>query len=173
MFDTMTLTKALGGFCGAFLIFLLGKFAAETIYHTGGGHGGDHGEVVQGYLIEVDGGEAPEPEAEVPFEERFAMADAGRGERVFNKCKACHKIEAGENGTGPYLYGVVGREKGAAQGFGYTAALGDLDGTWTPENIYDFLNNPGDYAPGTAMSYALKDSEDRVNVIAYLDSLDD
>ena len=60
------------------------------------------------------------------------MADAGRGERVFNKCKACHKIEAGENGTGPYLYGVVGREKGAAQGFGYTAALGDLDGTWTP-----------------------------------------
>lgn len=35
MFDTMTFTKILGGFCGAFLIFLLGKWAAETIYHTG------------------------------------------------------------------------------------------------------------------------------------------
>ena len=42
MFDTMTLTKVVGGLCGSLLIFLLGKWAAETIYHTGGGHGDDH-----------------------------------------------------------------------------------------------------------------------------------
>ena len=35
MFDTMTVTKAGGALCGAFLIFLLGKWAAETLYHTG------------------------------------------------------------------------------------------------------------------------------------------
>ena len=43
MFDTMTLTKITGAFCGALLIYLLGGWAAETIYHMGGGHGG-HGE---------------------------------------------------------------------------------------------------------------------------------
>ena len=34
MFDTMTVTKAAAGFLGAFLVFLLGKWAAEGIYHT-------------------------------------------------------------------------------------------------------------------------------------------
>ena len=31
MFDTMTLTKATAGLCGAFLVFLLGKWAAEEL----------------------------------------------------------------------------------------------------------------------------------------------
>ena len=42
MFDTMTFTKILGGFCGALLVFLLGGWAAESLYHTGGGHGDGH-----------------------------------------------------------------------------------------------------------------------------------
>ena len=47
MFDTMTFTKIMGGFCGAFLVFLLGKWAAEEIYHVGG----HHGELSTGYLL--------------------------------------------------------------------------------------------------------------------------
>ena len=42
MFDTMTMTKIVGGFCGAFLIFLLGGFFAEFIYHEPKHHGDDH-----------------------------------------------------------------------------------------------------------------------------------
>ena len=37
MLDTMTFTKIIGGFCGALLLFLLGNWAAELIYHGGEG----------------------------------------------------------------------------------------------------------------------------------------
>ena len=52
MFDTMTSTKILGAGCGALLLFLLGGWGAELIYHGSGGHG-DGEEHVQGYKIEV------------------------------------------------------------------------------------------------------------------------
>ena len=38
MLDTMTVTKIIGGFCGALLVFLLGSWMAEILYHGGGGH---------------------------------------------------------------------------------------------------------------------------------------
>lgn len=172
MFDTMTFTKILGGFAGAFLVFLLGKFAAETIYHAeAGGH--PDGEVVQGYMIDTGEDESAEPEeAAVPFEEVYASADAGRGERIFNQCRACHALEDGVNGAGPYLYNVVGRDVGTANGYAYSGALSEAADVWTPENLNGFLENPQGYAPGTSMGYSgLKDVEDRANLIAYLDSV--
>ena len=52
MFDTMTSTKIIGALCGTLLIFLLGNWAAETIYHVGSdGHGDDH---AMAYPIEVE-----------------------------------------------------------------------------------------------------------------------
>lgn len=175
MFDTMTLTKIVGAFCGAFLIFLLGKSLAEDTYHVGGHHYGDK-EHKPGYLIEV--AEAPtedEPEEEeVPFAELLAAADPGKGEGVFRACRACHKVEDGANGTGPHLYGVVGRDIGAVDGFGYSGALSEAAEVWTPENLNAFLEAPRSWAPGTSMSYAgLRKPEDRANLIAYLDSVDD
>ena len=45
--------------------------------------------------------------------------------------------------------------------------------TWTPENLNAFLTKPAGFAPGTTMGFAgLPKIEDRANVIAYLDSLD-
>ena len=45
---------------------------------------------------------------------------------------------------------------------------------WTPVNLDGFLENPGDWAPGTTMGFAgLNKAQDRADVIAYLDSLDD
>ena len=64
------------------------------------------------------------------------------GERVFGKCKACHKLD-GTNGTGPHLNGVVGREIAAVDGFAYSDALAGMSGDqWTPENLNGFLENP-------------------------------
>lgn len=168
MLDTMTFTKIAGGLCGALLVFLLGQWAAEELYHVGG-----HGE--QAYVIDTgDTGEVEEVVEEVSFDELLAAADIDKGARVYNKCKACHKLEAGANGTGPYLYGIVGRAKAAADGFGYSSALEGMGGEWTPENLDGFLERPADYAPGTSMSFAgLRKAEDRANVIAYLDSIDD
>ena len=58
MLDTMTLTKVVGSLCGALLVFLLGNWVAEEVYHMGGGHGEEH---AAGYYIEV---ETAEEEAE-------------------------------------------------------------------------------------------------------------
>jgi cytochrome c len=174
MFDTMTMTKILGGFCGSLLVFLLGGWVAETVYHSGGGgHGDDH---AQAYVIEVASEEATaEVEEEIDFAVLMASASAADGEGLWRNCRSCHALEAGDNGVGPYLYGVVGREVGTADGFGsYSGALSAVADVWTPENLFDFLESPSGYAPGTSMSYrGMRKPEDRVNLIAYLDSLDD
>lgn len=166
MFDTMTLTKAAAAFCGAFLVFLLGKWAAEEIYHMDA-----HGEA--SYVIEVEEAGEQEEVAQVSFDELMAAADIGKGAKVFKKCSACHKLEDGKNATGPYLYGVVDRAVGAAAGFGYSAGMASLGGDWTADRLDAFLAKPKTYVSGTSMGFSgLKKQSDRVNLIAYLDSLD-
>ncbi|MGR3499482.1 MAG: c-type cytochrome [Limimaricola soesokkakensis] len=165
MFDTMTLTKVVGGLCGTLLVFLLGGWAADIIY------GGGHGEVEQAYSIPVEeSGEGGGAEEEaVPFEEIYASADAAAGEGVWRNCRSCHALEDGVNGTGPSLHAVVGREVGAYPGYDYSGALKAVADVWSPENLDGFLANPRGYAPGTKMTYnGLKDAEDRANLIAYL-----
>ncbi|MGI3210849.1 c-type cytochrome [Roseovarius tibetensis] len=167
----MTLTKTAGALCGALLIFLLGGWAAEAIYSVGG-HGDDH---AQGYVIDTGEDETEEDtaEAEPDLATLFASADASKGERVFNQCRACHQVEDGNNGVGPHLYGVVARDVGSVDGFNYSGALGEAADVWNAEELYAFLENPAEYAPGTSMGYAgLSKPEDRVNVIAYLDETD-
>jgi len=44
---------------------------------------------------------------------------------------------------------------------------------WTTANLNHFLENPKGFAPGTKMSYkGMPKVEDRANLIAWLDSLD-
>jgi len=171
MFDTMTMTKVMGGLCGTFLVYLLGGWAAETIYHSGGGHGDDH---AQAYVIEVIGEEGEEEavEEEVDFAVVMASASAEDGEALWRNCRSCHALEAGSHGTGPALLGVVNREVAFYDDFNYSGALVAVAETWTPENLNAFLENPKGYAPGTAMGYnGMRKIEDRANLIAYLDSL--
>lgn len=167
MFDTMTITKAGGAICAALLVFLLGGWAADGLYNIDT-HSEDH---VSGYRVELPDADAPiaEAEPELPFEEVYASASAGDGERLFRQCSACHALNDGQNGVGPYLTGVVDRPKHQAVGFDYSDGLLATTGAWTPENISDFIANPRAYAPGTAMSYGgMDDIEDRANLIAYL-----
>ena len=173
MFDTMTITKVLGAVCGSLLVLLLGKWAAEELYHTAPvAHDGE--EVVQAYVIDTGAEEATEGAVEEgpPFAEVLAVADVGAGEKVFAKCKACHKVD-GTDGVGPHLNGVVDRAKASVGGFGYSEALVAMAAdAWTTDNLNGFLTNPKNYAPGTKMSFAgLGKVEDRANVIAYLASL--
>lgn len=166
MFDTMTVSKAAGGFLSVFLIFLLANLGGKSIY--GGGHGDDDHAA---YVIDTGDEEAAAVEEEVDFATLLAAADAGKGAKVFSKCKACHKVD-GSNGTGPYLNGVVGRDIGSADGFGYSAILTELEGDWTPEAMNAFLEDVKGYAPGTKMSFSgLKKETDRANLIAYLSGL--
>jgi len=91
------------------------------------------------------------------------------GEKVFKKCKACHKLEAGANGVGPSLAGVVGRDIASAEGFAYSDSLTGLEGSWDAAKLDAFLTKPKDFAPGTKMTFpGLKDEADRAAVISYL-----
>jgi len=173
MFDTMTLTKTAGALCGALLVFLLGNMAAGAIFSMGGGHGAEH---AQGYVVDTGAGEAEEAPADAgpSLAERMAAADPANGEKLFRNCAACHAVVEGENKVGPYLYGVVGRAVGSVATYGsYSGALTAVAEVWTPVELYAFLENPKGYAPGTAMGYAgLRKSEDRADLIAYLDQTD-
>ena len=172
MFDMMTITKAGASLCAALLFLLLGGWAAETLYHVGGKHyaGDKDHEVVQGYRIAVESSDEPAAEVvEVAFADVYATADAGAGERQWRQCSACHKLEAGANGTGPYLHGVVNRPKGVADGYAYSETLATMGGEWSPENIANFIANSREYAPGTKMNYSFRGSvEDKANLIAYM-----
>ena len=109
----------------------------------------------------------------VPVAEMVAQADADKGKRVFNKCKACHTIEqGGKNGIGPNLWKVVGRQPGTHEGFKYSDALTGLKDPWTLESLSAFLLKPKDYAPGTKMTFVgLKKDSDRANLLAFLQTL--
>ncbi len=175
MFDTMTMTKAGAAVLGALLFFLLGSWAADSLYSTAaGGHGGDEEHASTGYMIatETDGGEAEEEEEAVPFADLLAAADPAAGEKVWGKCRACHKLEDGANGTGPHLFGVVGREVASVDGFNYSDALAEHGGSWGPDELNEWLADPKGYAPGNKMTYAgLKKVEDRADLIAYLQTI--
>ena len=172
MFDTMTLTKVTGAVCGSLLVYLFISWGAEALYTTGAGEGHGGEEVAQAYTIDTgaaEGGDAAAAaDAGPAFAEVFAAADAAAGEKVFAKCKACHKVD-GSNGTGPHLNGVVGRAPGTVDGFGYSDAMKAVTTAWTPEHMDEFLTNPKKVVPGTKMGFAgLPKVQDRANVIAYL-----
>lgn len=101
----------------------------------------------------------------------LASADLSRGERLFaSQCSTCHTINAGgANGTGPNLHNTVGADKAHIAGFAYSGALSNAEGSWTYENLNDWINNPGAYVRGTSMSFAgIRRDTDRAAVIAYL-----
>jgi cytochrome c len=150
--DTMTFTKTLGAFCGALLIFLLGKWAAEGIYHMDDAHSYRP----QAYAIDTgadDAAPAEDVAEAVPFEELFAAADPAAGERLWRQCTACHVGDQERNGTGPHLVGIVGRGKGDVPDFAYSDYFVGNDDVWTVEALSGFIENPREYAPGTRMAY--------------------
>lgn len=176
MFDTMTMTKATAGVCGALLVFLLGKWAATDLYAMGAAHGsheGEEGAITQAYSIDT-GAAAPAGGADaapVDVAALMASADAAAGEKVFGKCKACHKLD-GSNGTGPHLDGVFDRAKASVAGFNYSEAMKARSAeVWNAENLFHFIQGPKAYLPGTKMAFGgLPKEKDIVDLIAYLET---
>jgi cytochrome c len=165
--NTMEVTKYVAAICGSLLIFLMIGLVAHGLYSTES--------EVAAYSIPVE--ETGEGEGEGEAAETVDMAalmeaaDPAAGETAFRRCASCHSVEAGENRVGPHLAGVVGRDIASVEGFGYTDVLTGLEGVWDYNSLSAFLENPRDYAPGTAMQFAGLDSaEDRANLIAWLEA---
>jgi cytochrome c len=100
--------------------------------------------------------------------------DPVAGQRAFLQCQACHSVEPGANRLGPTLHGVVGRQSGSVPGFNYSQANRAAGIVWTPEKLFQYLENPRRVVPGTTMAFAgIGDPQRRADLIAYLGTLHD
>ena len=158
-----------GTIIGSLLFFLLLGFFSELIFVSRGAE--EHEVLAFAIEIEEEAGEAEE--AAVDFAALVAAADPAKGQKLFGKCKACHKLTDGANGVGPFLWGVVGRPIGAAAGFNYSDGMANHGGDWSLDNLLGFLEAPKTWSPGTKMSFkGLPKIEDRIDVIVYLNQAD-
>jgi cytochrome c len=109
------------------------------------------------------------------LDETLAAADLARGEKLFKKCAACHTINSGgKKKAGPNLYGIVGKPVATTEGFKYSTALKAYGGNWDVARLDAFLTKPKAEVKGTRMGFSgLKKPEDRINLIAFLDSNSD
>lgn len=163
--DSLEVSKLVGAGCAALLAFLVFNTAAKGLIGTeqaetpafamaaaeAGDHGGDAGE-------------------SKPIEELLATADAAKGEKVFAKCKSCHTVDnGGRDGTGPNLWGVVGRPVGKHGDFSYSGDMAAHGGDWTFAELNAFLTNPKGLIKGTKMGFAgLRKEEERANLLLWL-----
>ncbi|KAK9239207.1 cytochrome c-like domain-containing protein [Lipomyces kononenkoae] len=127
----------------------------------------------------------------------YAAGDASKGASLFKtRCAQCHTWDdaifggrlsvlhfaagiathnrtekGGANKVGPNLNGVFGRQSGQASGYTYTDANKKAGVHWAEDTLFDYLENPKKYIPGTKMAFAgLKKPKDRNDLIAFLKS---
>ncbi|MGE5502647.1 MAG: c-type cytochrome, partial [Ignavibacteriales bacterium] len=133
-----------------------------------------------GYAIAVAEGAGGEggaaAEAPIDWGTVLPTANIEQGKAISAKCASCHNFDqGGPNGTGPNLFGVVGRKPGSHPGFAYSPAMTDFGSknpAWDYEHLNAFLSGPQKYISGTKMTFVgLKKPEDRIAIIAYLHSL--
>ena len=163
--DELGFNKIAGAILATALGFMLLKEVSHSIVHS-------EAPEVPAYALELPAAGPVEEKIEAPFPqvEWVAAMNAERGARVFKKCVSCHNNEpGGANGTGPNLYGVVGAQAAAHDGFAYSNALSTSGKSWTYASLNGFLERPGRYISGTSMNFiGLKKPEDRAAVIEYL-----
>lgn len=69
------------------------------------------------------------------------------------------------------MHGLFGRKTGQVEGFSYTSANVNKGVTWGNDTLFEYLENPKKYIPGTKMAFAgLKKAKDRNDLITYLEA---
>mgnify|MGYP001820249186 FL=1 len=122
----------------------------------------------------------------------LGSGDPEAGETAFNQCQSCHVVQnddgevmAGRNGkTGPNLFGVVGRQAGALDGFRYKKSIveaGEGGLVWDAETLTAYLQDPNAFLKETldsnrarsGMAFRVRSEEDAANLAAFLATFSD
>ncbi len=111
----------------------------------------------------------------------LAEGDAAKGEKEFNKCKACHMIASDSETivkggrTGPNLYGVIGRVMGSVEDFAYSDGLkakAEAGEVWTEEALAEYTADPNEFL-GSRSNMTFKLRKGGEDVAAYLATFSD
>lgn len=100
-----------------------------------------------------------------------AEAQEAGSERLFQqRCGACHSLQAGQNGIGPHLAGIIGRIAGSIEAARYSDAMRNSGIVWDSGSLDAFLASPRNVVPGTRMTASIPDPAQRAAIIAYLEN---
>ena len=95
--------------------------------------------------------------------------DVEKGRALFEKCAACHSLEAGHDDEGPNLAGIFGRKAGSVKGYRYSAAMKRSDIVWADDTLDAFIQDPQAFIAGNRMPFdGVKDKGERDDLLAYL-----
>jgi cytochrome c len=173
--DSFELNKIIGAVLASCILLLVTSFSAGAIFAP-------KEPEKPGFAIAAkeaagagkEGAAAAAPSE--PIEKLLQTASIDKGQAAAKVCTTCHTFEKnGPNRVGPNLWGIVGDKRGEGRnGFNFSAAMKAKGGTWTYDDLNQFLTNPKAFIPGTAMGFAgiQKDSQ-RADVIDYLHTLAD
>jgi cytochrome c len=170
--DSFELNKIIGAVLGTCILLLVTNFAAGAIFAAKPPEKPGFAIAAKEEGASKEGAAAAAPSE--PIEKLLQTASVEKGQAAAKVCTTCHTFEKdGPNRVGPNLYGIVGDKKGEGRGgFNFSAAMKAKGGTWTYDDLNQFLTNPKAFIPGTAMGFAgiQKDSQ-RADVIDYLHTL--
>ena len=161
----------------AILLYLLSSFIGDLLYKTE-----KLNKVKLSYYIEdsskikSDSSLAKEDVTDKitseAIETLIAQADLNEGAKFVKKnCSACHDYNLPiKNKIGPSLATVLNRNIGSLAEYKYSKAFKNNNEDWGLLNLYLFLENPKEWAPGTKMAYrGIKNQEKLINTIKFLE----
>ena len=97
-----------------------------------------------------------------------AAGDPARGEKVYERCAACHSLA--QDRAGPRHCGLIGRRAGTVPGFDYSTAMRRSGIAWDARTLDRFIADPLRMVPGSSMGYdGVKDARERADLIAFLE----
>ena len=172
--DSFELNKIIGAVLATCIVLLVTSFTASALFASKAPEKPGFAIAAKEAAGTKEGAAAAAPSE--PIEKLLQTASVEKGQAAAKVCTTCHTFEKnGPNRVGPNLYGIVGDHKGEGRGgFNFSAGMKAKGGTWTYDDLNQFLTNPKAFVPGTAMGFAgiQKDSQ-RADVIDYLHTLSD
>jgi cytochrome c len=172
--DAFEVNKTAGAVLSALLVIFASKTLLEIAYR-------EHKPEKAGWALPiVEDSPASQKAAAAPFDAKdvvalLSKANPDNGQDGFKKCLSCHTPQkGGANGTGPNLWGIVGRKPGSHAGFPYSDAMKNKGGEWSWDTLAAYLHDPKAALPGNKMAFpGIRDNAELADVLSYLRKLSD